>query len=40
MGSVRDAALRTRCQVLTRQELAPLLPPKLQAFLDEKYGII
>ncbi len=39
MSSVRDAALRTRCQVLTWQELAALLPPGLRAFLAEKYGI-
>ena len=31
--------LRTRCRVLTWQELAPLLPRKLQTFLADKYGI-
>jgi hypothetical protein len=39
MRCVRDADLRTRCQVLTWQELSEALPPKLQQFLDEKYGI-
>ncbi len=39
MRCVRPAALRTRCQVLTWQELAQVLPPKLRAFLEEKYGI-
>ncbi len=40
MSCIRDAALRTRCQVLTWQELAALLPPRLQDFLAQKYGII
>jgi hypothetical protein len=37
---VRLADLRTRCKVLTWQELAEMLPDKLQVFLDQKYGIV
>lgn len=40
MRCVRIADLRTRCQVLTWQELAELLPEPLQDFLDHKYGIV
>ena len=40
MKCVRIADLRTRCKVLTWQELAEVLPKKLQGFLDRKYGII
>lgn len=40
MAAVKSADLRTRCQVLTWQELAPLLPEDLQEFLDLKYGIV
>ena len=40
MKCVRLADLRTRCKVLTWQELAELLPDKLQVFLDRKYGIV
>jgi hypothetical protein len=40
MSAVRTAALRTRCKVLTWQELTPLLPDGLQEFLDWKYGIV
>lgn len=36
---VRSADLRTRCKVLTWQELACCLPAALQDFLDLKYGI-
>jgi hypothetical protein len=36
---VRPVELRTSCRVLTWQELARVLPPKLQTFLAEKYGI-
>jgi hypothetical protein len=36
---VRPVELRTSCRVLTWQELARALPPKLQTFLAEKYGI-
>jgi len=39
MRCVRHAELRTRCQVLTWQELSIVLPRKLQKFLDTKYGI-
>jgi len=38
--SVKIADLRTRCRVLTWQELAEFLPDKLQDFLDHKYGIV
>jgi hypothetical protein len=40
MKCVRLADLRTRCKVLTWQELAELLPDELQVFLDHKYGIV
>ena len=36
---VRPVDLRTSCEVLTWQELARVLPGKLQGFLAEKYGI-
>jgi hypothetical protein len=39
MRSVRLHDLRVRCKVLTWQELAASLPPRLQKFLGEKYGI-
>jgi hypothetical protein len=39
MSCVRSVDLRLRCKVLTWQELAAVLPRKLQSFLDEKYGI-
>ena len=39
MRAVRSADLRTRCQVLTWQELARAVPGYLQAFLEAKYGI-
>ena len=39
MRCVRDVELRTRCKVLTWQELSRALPRKLQKFLDVKYGI-
>lgn len=32
--------LRLRCKVITWQELAQVLPRKLQEFLEEKYGIL
>lgn len=38
--AVRTADLRTRCKVLTWQELVPLLPEGLRDFLDLKYGIV
>lgn len=39
MRCVRDSRLRTRCKVLTWQELSTILPPGLRRFLHEKYGI-
>lgn len=39
MCCVRIAGLRLRCKVLTWQELSEALPPRLQEFLDCKYGI-
>lgn len=39
MRCVCDAEMRTRCKVLTWQELATLLPETLQKFLAVKYGI-
>jgi hypothetical protein len=39
MRCVRRAELRTRCQVLTWQELSQSLPLQLQRFLRNKYGI-
>ena len=40
MCCVRAADLKTRCKVLTWQELSAVLPAKLQSFLDLKYGIV
>jgi Restriction Endonuclease associating with ARP len=40
MRCVKIADLRTRCKVLTWQELAETLPKKLEHFLDRKYGIV
>ena len=39
MSCVREAELRTRCKVLTWQELSAALPRRLQTFLGAKYGI-
>lgn len=39
MRAVRDAALRTRMGLVTWQELAAVLPARVQTFLEEKYGI-
>ena len=39
MRCVKIYDLRTRCKVLTWQELSELLPADLAGFLDEKYGI-
>lgn len=36
---IRHADLRTRCKILTWQELAAALPKTLQDFLEAKYGI-
>jgi len=38
-GAVRGAELRSRIALLTWQELAVALPPRVQAFLEHKYGI-
>jgi hypothetical protein len=40
MSAVRDMDLKTRCKVLTWQEMSSSLPPELQNFLDLKYGIV
>lgn len=40
MGGVQSAEMRSRCKVITWQELAALLPEDLQEFLDVKYGIV
>jgi hypothetical protein len=40
MRAVKVHELRLRAKVLTYQELARVLPPDLQPFLEEKYGII
>jgi hypothetical protein len=39
MSCVRPMDLRTRCKVLTWQELAAAFPSRLQQFLELKYGI-
>jgi hypothetical protein len=39
MAAVKSAEMRVRLKTLTWQELAALLPPELQEFLDAKYGI-
>ncbi|HEY1809646.1 MAG TPA: hypothetical protein VGG42_13860, partial [Acidobacteriaceae bacterium] len=39
IGAVSSSALRTRLGLLTWQEIAAALPPRLHQFLDEKYGI-
>jgi hypothetical protein len=40
MTCVRSMDLRTRCKILTWQELSPALPRRLQCFLEAKYGIV
>jgi len=40
MRCIRSTTLRTRCKVLTWQELVPCLPSALRKFLHVKYGII
>jgi hypothetical protein len=40
MAAVKSAKMRTRCKVMTWQELAALVPEELQQFLDLKYGIV
>ena len=39
MSAVRTADMRSRCKVLTWQELVRFLPDGLRDFLDAKYGI-
>lgn len=39
MRCVRHAEMRTRCKVLTWQELSQAVPPTLRRFLEVKYGI-
>src|ERR1035438_7408135 len=40
MAAVKSAEMRTRCKVITWQEMAAPLPEDLQEFLDLKYGIV
>jgi len=40
MKCVRSMDLRTRCKLLTWQELAQALPVRLRNFLGLKYGIV
>jgi len=40
MRSVSSAEMRVRCKMVTWQELAEIVPMKLQKFLEEKYGIL
>jgi hypothetical protein len=40
MAAVVDTDLRTRCKVLTWQELSEVLAPDLRGLLDLKYGIV
>jgi hypothetical protein len=40
MAAVKPAEMRTRCKVMTWQELAGLLTEDLEQFLDLKYGIV
>lgn len=40
MQAIRSAVLRVRCKMLTWQELAVILPLRLQWFLEEKYAIV
>jgi hypothetical protein len=37
---IKIYVLSSRCKVLTWQELAQVLPPKMQHFLEAKYGIV
>ena len=39
LGAISTSQLRTRCKLLTWQELAEALPTSLQRFLAMKYGI-
>jgi hypothetical protein len=40
MAAVRNAEMRTRCLILTWQELASVAPVGLREFLNVKYGIV
>jgi hypothetical protein len=40
MRCIRPMTLRTKCKVLTWQEMARCLPSALRQFLDAKYGIV
>jgi len=40
MTAVKSAEMRTRCKVMTWQELAGMMPEGLQEFLELKYGIV
>ena len=40
MAAVRNAEMRTRCLMLTWQELAQVVPVGLREFLEVKYGIV
>jgi hypothetical protein len=40
MAAVRNAEMRTRCLMLTWQELAAVVPVGLREFLQAKYGIV
>lgn len=40
MAAVKSAEMRTRCKVMTWQELAGWAPDGLREFLDRKYGIV
>lgn len=40
MAAVRNAEMRTRCLMLTWQELAAVVPEGLREFLEVKYGIV
>ncbi len=40
MAAVRSAEMRTRCLMLTWQEVAGVVPVGLQEFLEVKYGIV
>jgi hypothetical protein len=40
MAAVKNAEMRTRCKVMTWQELGAWAPVELQEFLKIKYGIV
>ena len=40
MAAVRSAEMRTRCLMVTWQELAAVAPVRLREFLEVKYGIV